>query len=215
MQFVLEIVVSLITSGLAASAVLFLGKNIISERLKSAIRYEYDQKLESHKSQLMAQSHVEIERLKFELQKSASDHQIRFSKYHEKQAYVVAKAYRLLVEVKRAAHSFASLIEWNDEPEKKEKYRKTLIASVRFTQFVEYNRIYLTEEVCVRLEGLVREINLHVVDFGVYLEFRDSELPREERQTKLAAWKRVSEYLDKSAPDRLRELERELRELIG
>ena len=58
----LEFLLSVITSAGVGAAIgamaLWLGKSWISERLKQAIKSEYDEKIETHKSQLKAQSDV-------------------------------------------------------------------------------------------------------------------------------------------------------------
>ena len=49
---------SILSSSVIAAALVWLTRSWISERLKNSIRYEYDQKLESHKSQLKHESDV-------------------------------------------------------------------------------------------------------------------------------------------------------------
>jgi hypothetical protein len=61
----------------------------ISERIKGSIKAEYDEKLETHKAQLKAQSDVEIEQLKSRLSVAAAQQQVRFSRLHEKRAEVI------------------------------------------------------------------------------------------------------------------------------
>jgi len=43
-------------SALLSAGLIFLARNWLSERIKGAIKNEYDQKLESHKAQLRAQN---------------------------------------------------------------------------------------------------------------------------------------------------------------
>jgi hypothetical protein len=59
-------------SSVAASAtlsglLLWLFKNWVSERLKNAIKYEYDQKLESYKTELQAKADWDLEEIRAEL----------------------------------------------------------------------------------------------------------------------------------------------------
>jgi len=61
-----DIVTILLSGGLSA-AVVFLLRNWISERMRASIQHEYDQKLETLKAQLKADSETTIEKVKAEL----------------------------------------------------------------------------------------------------------------------------------------------------
>src|SRR5258706_3765597 len=63
--------------------------------------------LEQFKASLAAASSAATERLKHDLQVAALEHEVRFSKLHERQAEVIAEAYALLVEAHWASPSFA------------------------------------------------------------------------------------------------------------
>jgi hypothetical protein len=63
----------------------YLFKSLLSQLLTKDI--------EKFKSQLKADADVSIERLKSTLQMTALEHQVRFSKLHEKRALVVADLY--------------------------------------------------------------------------------------------------------------------------
>ncbi len=62
---------------------------------------------EGFKSQLKASADAEIERLKIALQMRALEHEVRFSKLHEKRAEVIAELYGRLVEISMLAHQYA------------------------------------------------------------------------------------------------------------
>lgn len=96
MDFIQQVLASSTISTILVAAIGWATKSMISERLKNAIKHEYDEKLATHKAELKAQSDVEIERLKSNLSISAIEHQIKFSNLHEKQAEIIAKTYALL-----------------------------------------------------------------------------------------------------------------------
>jgi len=93
------IVSSATVATLVASGLAWLTRTWISERLKNSIGHEYSQRLETHKAQLDSANNSMLERLRADLQIAASEHQIRFSRLHEKQAEAVAETYRLLWEL--------------------------------------------------------------------------------------------------------------------
>ncbi|WLE97212.1 MAG: hypothetical protein QTN59_21385 [Candidatus Electrothrix communis] len=59
----IEIILASITSSTVITGILaFLFRTWISERLKGAIKNEYDEKLETHKANLRAETEVELEK---------------------------------------------------------------------------------------------------------------------------------------------------------
>jgi hypothetical protein len=63
----ITILTSLISSAALLGALVWLLQNWISERLKNAIKHEYDAKLETHKAQLKAEYDKELESCKAKL----------------------------------------------------------------------------------------------------------------------------------------------------
>lgn len=88
-EFLLELITSATVSAVLTTLLLFITKSLISERLKNAIKNEYDEKLESHKTKLNAQSDVEIENLKSRLTISTIEHQVKFSDLHKSRAEII------------------------------------------------------------------------------------------------------------------------------
>ena len=74
-------------------------------------------------SSLKAKADAAIEHLKNDLQLRTIEHQVRFSRLHEKRAAVIAELYGHLVEALWEAESFLSPMEWAGEPSKKEALR--------------------------------------------------------------------------------------------
>src|SRR5712692_5646461 len=69
-------------------------------------------------SDLKAKSDAAIEHLKNELQLRTIEHQVRFSRLHEKRAVVIAELYGHLVEAIWEAESFLSQVKRVGEPDK-------------------------------------------------------------------------------------------------
>lgn len=63
-SYLLTLISSVGASALLTTALIWLSKNLISERLKNAIKSEYDIKLESHKSVLQAEQDRALEKLR-------------------------------------------------------------------------------------------------------------------------------------------------------
>jgi hypothetical protein len=98
-NFLAQVLTSVTISTTLSAILVWLTKTWISERLRSSVKSEYDQKLETHKAQLKAQFDVEVEKLRSQLSISATEHQVRFANLHEKRAEVIAKTCFLLKEL--------------------------------------------------------------------------------------------------------------------
>ena len=93
-------------SGLLSAAIIFLAKSWISERLKNAIKHEYDEKLETHKAKLKCESDREIEHLKTQLQIAAAERNIRLSRVFERTAETIAATYAKLLAFYQTAQDY-------------------------------------------------------------------------------------------------------------
>src|ERR1043166_1529586 len=67
--------------------------------VRKLISHNLDKDIELFRVQLKAGTDVEIERLRSSLEIASFEHQIRFTKLHEKQAQVIAELYAHLVEL--------------------------------------------------------------------------------------------------------------------
>jgi hypothetical protein len=95
-EFWLTVVVSSGASTLLVSALDFVFRTWISERLKRSIQHEYDLKLEAFKAEWRSQHETALERMRADLNIAVNEHYIRFSKLHERRAEVVADCYAKL-----------------------------------------------------------------------------------------------------------------------
>ena len=105
--------VTVVIGGLAVT----LFKNLLTERLKSAIKAEYDEKLESHKAQLQASNSkelevlkaqlkgnadVEVEKLKSHLQIQATQQNLTFTRLHDRRVEAIDLVHQKLISVRDA-----------------------------------------------------------------------------------------------------------------
>lgn len=76
-DFVTTILASASVSAALSAALVWLAKTWIGERIKDAIKHEYDQKLESHKASLKSAHDRELERLKSQLGELSAERNAR------------------------------------------------------------------------------------------------------------------------------------------
>lgn len=185
----------------------WLSKSLVSQLLAKDI--------EGYKASLKSESDAALQQLRHNLEKSTIEHQVRFSKLHEKRAEVIAELYGLLVQAYWDISSFASPMEWAGEPDKKEKYVTAMNASADFYRFFEKHKIYLPEVLCLQIDEFAQEMRKKAIGFGVYVKYDDDKIPEHTYEQKHHKWAEAWEYFDKHAPEARSALENELRNILG
>jgi hypothetical protein len=141
------------------------------------------------------------------LQMAAVEHQVRYSKLHERRAVVIARLYRLLLEAADAAKTFAA--NPNDKTLGNEQWKQ----HVQLYRFFHINKIYLPSTLCGLLENYERVLRHSVVFLKVYMSVEQPNPQMIEQQNKVLreAWQAIETDL----PSIMRELEKEFRKLLG
>ena len=184
-----------------------LGKSLLDKLiLRDTKQFEND---------LKAKSDAAIEHLKNELQIRTIEHQVRFSRLHEKRASVIAELYGHLVEALWEAESFLSPMEWAGEPNKKEKHQQAMNKLVELYRYFDKHRIYLPHEVCASLEALVQNVRSQVIKFGVWVRYEDYQLTNDSHAKKNDAWDSGWDAIKNEVPIARKSLEDEFRALLG
>lgn len=200
--------------------VLALGGNaailaVLALLAKSIFEKILERDTKAFESQLRAKHDSKIEELKNELLIKATEHQVRFSKLHEKRAEIIAEMYGYLVEMLWEAESFLSPMEWSGEPTKREKYRPAENKVAEFFRFFDKHRIYLPHDLCSEIEKTVRDIRYLIVRFGVYVNYSDDELQDHGVKEKHEAWEKGWKTIKEEMPSTRKALEDRLRALLG
>lgn len=166
-------------------------------------------------AELQAKSNATIEYLKNELQLHTIEHQVRFSRLHEKRATVIADIYSHLVEMLWEAESFLSPMEWVGEPSKEEKHATATARLVDFYRYFDKHRIYLPSEICLSLENLLLEVRSHVIKFGTYVKYKSISSNERTMEEKEKAWNEGWDAIKNQVPLARQKLEDEFRLLLG
>ena len=215
MNFAVYLFTSVFSSAVLSAALFWLFKSWISERLKNAIAHEYSEKLESHKALLKASSDVEMERLRSQLSKATTEHQIKFSGLHARRADVIAETYNLLVLAHWDGSSFASPIQFPGEPSKELKYSASMQSLADFHRYFDRHRLYLPPAICAKIDPLIEEMRKRVHMYGVYLDVNDAVVNADTRRDKMDAWNELWKYFKDELPVARAALEAELRAILG
>jgi len=185
----------------------FLSKSLLEKLFaRDTKRFETD---------LQAKADVAIEHLRSQFQIQGIEHQVRFSRLHEKRAEVIAELYGLLVLALWEAESFVSPIEWVGEPNKQEKHQTAMNKLVELYRYFDQHRIYLPEQLCESLDQLIKEVRSNVINFGVWVKYRDETLQEHAAKNKQAAWDASWKAIKDEIPLARSRLENEFRILLG
>lgn len=207
-NFLLEVLTSAAVSATLTGLLLWLTKSWIGERLKNAIKSEYDQKLETHKAQLKSASDVEVERLRSQLSITANEHNILFSKLHEKRAEVIAETYSLLRSLYEAVSEYVKpFVPVGDKP-KEEKYQNILDAFKSFRAYYPKKQIFIPKSTTEKINSIDLEL-VRAINMFVYT------VEQNKSNDNFQNWTAIHDKLSGPTTVALAELEEELRALLG
>jgi hypothetical protein len=211
MEMLVSILSSAAVSAGLAAALIFLSKSWITERLKSAIKSEYDLKLENYKHKLAAESAREIESLKAQLQVVTSKHQIQFSSLHEKLAETVAGVYSRVVELKRSIANYVKIMESDSDGTKEDRRKVVGKCFQEFHDFYQPNKIYMPKRVIPKIDELEEMLFTTTNEFMWKVEIAD----KKRGDGDVAIWSKCAKDISESVPPVLESLEDEFRTLLG
>ncbi len=140
-------------------AVAWLLKAVINDRLKANADAEIErvkntlmQETEAFKIRLKADADVQNEQLKTSLQMTALEHEVRFSKLHEKRAEVIADLYARFVKAYWAAWTYHQWTERPGGPTQEQQADSARQKLHKAFVFFEINRIYLSDPLAGSLD---------------------------------------------------------------
>jgi hypothetical protein len=208
-DFLLEMITVAGVSAVLTSLLIWLTKSWISERLKNAIKNEYDQKLETHKSQLKAQTDVEIEKLKSSLSIAAAERHVKFIKLHEDRAKFIADAYALLKDVYSTFQDYVKIFEPAGDKPRAERRQIALDAHLALRKYYPRKIIYIPKAIADKLESIDMELVKTFNEFSFTIDFQKQETVDAKK------WMEIFEKMRGEMKQALNDLEDEFRKLLG
>jgi hypothetical protein len=139
----------------------FLSRSLLQTLLAKDIkRFEIDLanraavQLEALKSEMKVQADAQIEYLKSRLQHAAIEHQVRFAKIYEKRAEALIEIDQRLHDLEIMGQHFAEAVSLGGEGD----YQKWRDQFIQCNSFVEYQRLYLTDELYREIKTYLEEV---------------------------------------------------------
>ncbi len=160
------------------------------KKFESDLQHKGSSELERLRQELKSQADVSIEQMRSRLQQVVIEHQIRFSRLHEKRAGVIEQLYRRAYNLELSATRYTSTLgRGSGEDDGQEMYRRVRTELLAFDDYRERHRIYLSDDLDATLVNFSNSVREPIVTIGVYGDFgtESQETLRRYRETILAA----------------------------
>jgi len=205
MKIIWQILVTFLTGAGVFAAVAWL--------VKSALAAWIAKDAEKFKASLQANADKEIESLKHSLEMIATEHQVRFSKMHERRAEIIEELYKRLTALNLHGEQFVITSENNPTPYQAEKFAEMKDELREVFLFTEQHRFYLPESVCAMVDKHLGQLRNSVLRAGIYGRI---ENPNERTiQQSNDAFTKVYEEFETDIPAARKSLEAAFRKIIG
>jgi hypothetical protein len=159
-----EIFKTIAASTFLTTVLIFLAKNWYLERIKNAIKYEYDRKIEALKIELKADADITVERLRANLQTNAARRKDFIDTVTSERVKWLEHLRQNVSKFAGKVHSFWHLNEnFGGDP-----MAKQLLTEIDVLGYLIRLQLNPEEPVDKEIESLLREISTHAArsDFG-------------------------------------------------
>lgn len=221
-NFLVAVISSSTVSLALCGMLLWLTKAWVGERLKNAIKAEYDVKLESHKAQLKStydeklethkvqlksQADVEMERLKSSLSVIAAEQNTKFGKLHERRIQVIADTYSRLKKLHDCLANYVKLFEASGGPSREERRNEMVTAFEELRPYFSQNQIFLPKKIA----ELIHKAEMEMIQIANLFTYT-VDLPANPDAKK---WFEITERFNNEVKQALSGLEDEMRMALG
>jgi hypothetical protein len=197
-------------SALLTAGLIFLARNLIAERLKNAIKHEYDEKLETHKAQLRREYDREIEQLKAQLQIAAAERSIRLSRVFDKTADTIATTYAKLLAFQKAVEVYTQMMP-TDGAGKAQHMENIRSKSNDFSEYYLPRKIYLPKATAEKIRNFSNAIHNSLFDFSMAMTAINARIGPQHVEKRLEKFQEVQ----KEIPALLQLLEADFQTILG
>lgn len=204
-----EIIASVVSSVLVSGVVVWFSKTWISERLKNAIKNEYDQKLETHKAQLKAANDIELEKFRSRLNILATERQIEYSKLYEKRADAITEVYGLLNDVYTWIQEYTKVFVPAGDLPIEERRRKASEAYNKYIAVYHQKKIFIPAKTTDCIDALNNSFRQVFYDFFYGID----QKPKGEGNSD--KWIEIFEKMNGPILKSMSDLENDFRSLLG
>jgi hypothetical protein len=173
--------------------------------VRSIVQHFLSRDIENYKTKLSAASEAEAERLRADLEKIVYEHQVTFGKLHAERAEMIKRFHASLLALEDEAKKYGSwLAQRNVDPFAQHRAEFLDVWRKFFDDF-RAHRIFLSPDLCGRIETLAKKIMRPVLSFmQSQAESRDKE-----------GWTAVWSEAEKEINTIRQTLENDFRRILG
>lgn len=175
--------------------------------LRTLFQQGLQRDIEKFKARLQNEHNTAQATLQTQLQAHLFEHQARFSTFHAKQSEVLGKTYELLFDPFEHIKEYVHPLDM-DGPPSQEQLEQIVDEFNELTGFYHKNRIYLPENICTKMDSLLKEMKsaLHQ-----NVRARQRDLPGKS----LELWQNSWQTMENKVPPLMKELEQEFRQNVA
>jgi hypothetical protein len=137
-------------AALLLGAVVWLSKIIITTWI--------GKEFEAYKQKLAYENEMNLEKMRYDFQRAAIEHEVKYRSIHEKQAEIIGETYEKLQDLYSKEESYTAVLESGGEPTKEEKRRQLIESNDKFRFYFFPKQIYFPSETRNKVKEFYRGI---------------------------------------------------------
>lgn len=183
--------------------------------IRTLAKHILSKDIEIFKSQLLAKSNIELEKLKHELKLISSEHEKRMQILHERRAGVIAELYSKLLDFIGAAELYTGDPDKFDETSKETRASNFTEKASVFNKFYNVNRIYFNKSICNQVDFLIIEVISKIINVQIRFTAINNTSGLKKYDMYQESWDKAIELVHEKVPLLKEAIEDEFRNLIG
>ena len=194
------ILATILATGASAVVLAYLSRTLL--------RHWLDKDLESYKANLSAEHTRGLEQHKASLARVSLEHQVRFTRLHDRRARIIARVYAKLDQVHLAMREWTRTMRIGQRRDMSKLRDNALTARNDFLEYYWRNAIWLERGICDAINDIIGQLDEPIYDFMVDVD--DKGFPNDRK-----AWLAASEKLTKDVPKARQAIEKRFRAILG
>lgn len=205
MESITEIIKLVFTPAAIIASLVYLFQKYFEKAL--------NKNLEKYKNDLKTELELTKAKLQNELDIKLFEYQTKFSLFHQKQATITAELYKKLYYSSNSIVDLTKPIQIGGQKDLNLKKKETAEILNDLINFFNENRIYFNEEICKKLDEIIKVIRDALIEFDIAHNFGmngSESYKKDDSELWLEAWKIINTKL----PTINKELEKFLRDIL-
>jgi hypothetical protein len=154
-----------------------------------------------------------IERLKNALEIKATEHQVSFSKLHERRAETIADLYGKAVDLELAVSDFLRKYAGSDETKRRKRLENLWSVAKVFREYYSRRKVYFRESTCRAIDGYYKSLSDASSNLALFQQY--PEVFDTTNEQSVNEWIKAMQMLSGQIPPIKAALEEDFRDILG